>query len=135
MGVYTLRWWRGTGLPYGRFWQYRRGPFLFVATLMVSVAAMGGALTMHNSPVLGLVRESTECGRYGLFRWEYDYHSLFNTTPMEPTTEEDAEHDSDAERDWDYDDLGGIKIVHQSYKSRQVQAIQTGFLKHIEQLR
>jgi len=56
---------------------------------------------------------------------------------MEPTTEEDAEHDSDAERDWDYDndDLVGIKIVHQSYKSRQVQAIQTGFLKHIEQLR
>ena len=59
---------------------------------------------------------------------------------MEPTTEEDAEHDSDAERERDYaaddDDLAaGIKIVHQSAKSRQVQAIQTGFLKHIEQLR
>ena len=104
---------------------------------MVSVAAMGGTLTMHNSPVLGLVRESTECGRYGLFRWEYDYHSLFNTTPMEPTTE-DAEHDSDAEREryyYDDDALGGIEIVHQSAKSRQVQAIQTGFLKLIEQLR
>ena len=105
---------------------------------MVYVAAVGGALTMHSSPMLGLVRESTECGRYGLFRWEYDYHSLFNTTHMEPTTEEDAEHYSDAERerdDDDDDDLGGIEIVHQSAKSRQVQAIQTGFLKHIEQLR
>ena len=58
---------------------------------------------------------------------------------MEPTTEEDAEHYSDAERKRDYDDdddlVAGIKIVHQSAKSRQVQAIQTGFLKHIEQLR
>ena len=57
---------------------------------------------------------------------------------MKPTTEEDAQHDSDAERERDYadDDLAaGIKIVHQSAKSRQVQAIQTGFLKHIEQLR
>ena len=108
---------------------------------MVSVAAVGGALTMHSSPMLGQVRESesTECGRCGLFRWEYDYHSLFNTTLMEPTTEEDAEHYSDAERKRDYDDdddlAAGIKIVHQSAKSRQVQAIQTGFLTHIEQLR
>ena len=46
---------------------------------MVSVAAVGGALTMHSSPMLGLVRETIDCGRYGLFRWEYDYHSLFNT--------------------------------------------------------
>ena len=49
---------------------------------------------------------------------------------MEPTTEEDAEHYSDAERKRDYDDdddlAAGIKIVHQSAKSRQVQAIQTG---------
>ena len=58
---------------------------------------------------------------------------------MEPTTEEDAEHDRDAERERDYaddDDLAAcIKIVHQSAKSHQVQAIQTWFLKHIEQLR
>ena len=107
---------------------------------MVSVAAVGGALTMHSSPMLGQVRESesTDCGRCGLFRWEYDYHSLFNTTLMEPTTEEDAEHYSDAERKRDYDDdddlAAGIKIVHQSAKSRQVQAIQTWFFKHIEQL-
>ena len=108
---------------------------------MVSVAAVGGALTMHSSPMFGQVRESESigCGRCELFRCEYDCHSLFNTTLMEPTTEEDAEHDSDAEREQDYDDdddlAAGIKIVHQSAKSRQVQAIQTGFLKHIEQLR
>ena len=58
---------------------------------------------------------------------------------MKPTKEEDAQHDSDAERERDYADdedlAAGIKIVHQSAKSRQVQAIQTGFLKHIEQLR
>ena len=73
---------------------------------MVSVAAVGGALTMHSSPMLGQVRESesTECGRCGLFRWEYDYHSLFNTTLMKHTKEEDAQHDSDAERERDYDD-------------------------------
>jgi len=119
-------------------WQVLTVPARVLSLRVNTYGFCGRRFDRAQQPHASLVRESTACGRYGLFRWEYDHHSLFNTTPMEPTTEEDAEHDSDAERDWDYDDdddLGGIKIVHQSYKSRQVQAIQTGFLKHIEQLR
>ena len=107
---------------------------------MVSVAAVGGALTMHSSPMLGLVRETIDCGRYGLFRWEYDYHSLFNTIPMEPTTEEDAEHDSDAERERDYDDddeviLRVSKLCTNQLNRVKCKLYKRGFIKHIEQLR
>ena len=62
----------------------------------------------------------------------------------EPTEAADAGSDEERERDSDSDDdtsgddddnLGDIEIVQKSSKSRHVQAIQTGFLKNIEQLR
>ncbi len=61
----------------------------------------------------------------------------------EPTEAADAGSDEERERDSDDDDnsdddddnLGVIEIVHETAKSRQVQAIHKGFLIKIEQLR
>ncbi len=59
-------------------------------------------------------------------------------------TEEDSDSDAERERDSSSDDsndddvpkdaLGGIEIVQQSVKSRQVQAMSTVFFKQIEEL-
>ena len=69
MGVLTPSWCRRTGLPCHRFWLCRRGLFLFAPKLMIYIAAVSGDLTTHSSPMLGIVRKSTECDRYGLLRW------------------------------------------------------------------
>ena len=59
---------------------------------------------------------------------------------MEPTTEEDAEHDSDAERERVYDDddeviLRVSKLCTNQLNHVKCKLYKRGFIKHIEQLR